>query len=78
MICDSGPRLEINTSLADLKWRHSSALKLFKDAKVNCMKIVCRNLYARYDSNQDADLILSTEKIGGGGDDDNLQEKEAL
>jgi hypothetical protein len=43
------------------------------------MKIVSGNLYARYDSNQEANLILSTEKICGGGhgddDDDNLQEK---
>jgi hypothetical protein len=45
------------------------------------MSIVSRKLYARYYSNQEANLILSTEEIGegGGGDgDNNLQEKEVL
>jgi hypothetical protein len=43
------------------------------------MSIVSGNLYARYYSNQEANLILSTEMIGGGGGgdgDDNLQKKK--
>jgi hypothetical protein len=43
------------------------------------MKIVSENLFVRYYSNQEANLTLSTEKIGGGeGDDDNLQGKLIL